>query len=177
MTRLRASDNVKGVLLIVTVGTVFPVVFYLSGYHIWALVGLGFIPFFFGCWALSWLLAGSRNREIWAHLTAQEREQAFEMSRAFGKRMGRWLLPVGFLMMILAMLGFLCASRLHPQGVEGVGDYVLQNQLVVLEAGLAIVVAGVLVFLPAALRQRRAMTDFFGQTEYARRQREAPGQL
>jgi hypothetical protein len=75
MKWVRANDNLKAALLILRIGTISSIAFYLLGLHVWALIGLGIIPFAFGCWGLFVLLSGSRNRELYANMTPNEREQ------------------------------------------------------------------------------------------------------
>jgi hypothetical protein len=152
------------VLVIVSLGLVLAAVFYLFGLHAWAWVGVGFIPFAFVCWGLSWLLAGSRNREIYANLTADERERLTQMARAYGLRMvARGLPVVGLPMLVAYSVGLVLL------GPRGMFDYLLGNQAQVLAAALVLLLVGLCILFPAMIKQRRAMMAFFRQTEYARR--------
>src|SRR5262245_48268944 len=124
MKPVRINDNAKAVLLVLGVGTLCCAVFYLSGFHVFSLIGLAFIPAAFGCWALSVLLAGSRNQELYAKMTANEQERLKGMVKAYARRMALRLLP-GLALIPLAVCW---ASLAHPQGLEGAFDYCVAHR-------------------------------------------------
>jgi hypothetical protein len=163
MKMVRTSENVAGTLLIVALGSIIFTFFYHLGLLVLAWVGLGLIPFCFGCWALSLVLAGPRDREISAHLTASEREQVREMVRAYCRRIALGLVPV----VVLASMTACCLLLAHPGGPDSIFDYLMGNQVQLMGAGLGLVVALVLASLPVGIKQRRAMRDFLLRTEYA----------
>ena len=168
MKVMRASESVALALGIVASGVIPFTAFYLLGLHVWAWVGLGVIPFGFGYWRLSSVLAGYRNREICANLTVSEREQATAMEWAFGRKMALWQ----FGGMGLVLLPVFWVLLTHPGGA-GLFDDLARNQFWLVAVGLALVVALVLVWLPAGIKHRRAMRDFLRETEYAKRTRQA----
>ena len=169
MKWVRANANVLCTLGVLASGIIPFTVFSLLGLHLWAWVGLGMIPFGFGCWGLSLALVGTRDREICANLTVSEREQATAMTRAYGRKMALWL----FSGMAVVMLPVFWVILAHPGGA-GVFDYLVRNQFWLVAAGVALVVALVLVCLPAGMNHRRAMRAFLRETQYARRKGYSP---
>jgi hypothetical protein len=167
----RAGENVACALAIVASGMIPFTVFSLLGLHLWAWVGLGMIPFGFGCWGLSLASASLRDREICANLTESERDQVAEMARAYGRRMARWLFPG---VVLPAVLIAFCVGTAFPPG--GFFDAIERNQVWLVAAGLALVAALALVCLPTGIKQNRAIRNFLSETEYARRQGYSPSQ-
>jgi hypothetical protein len=163
MSVIRTREKAACALAIFASGIVPCAAFAFLGLHVWAWISLGMIPWGFGCWALSGQLAGSREREICAHLTLQEQEQARAMARAYGRRMAFWSLPL----MMLLVSGALLAL---PEGRVDVLGVLVRNQVQLAGVGLALVGVIVLIGLPAGVKQRRAMRDFLHQSEYARGQ-------
>src|SRR5262245_1574890 len=137
MASRRFSDNVKVVLLVISLGAIFSTTFYLLGDYVWAWIGLGFIPFAFGCWGLSWLLQSSHTRDLFRNLTDLEREQLNEMSRALG-----WTLSLRMLV-VLVPVTVIASSGIVHFGPERVFDYLSRNQLLVTAAALVLAVVQV----------------------------------
>ncbi len=159
------NQQLIAILLIVVIGTVCAAGFYALGFEVFALFSLGLIPFAFGCWGLSIILAGSRSREIAANMTTDERLQLNEMARAYGRRIAIPFLPVVVLVMLLGP----SAVLFLPQGPDGFFEYVGGHQWESLAVGSALIVGMVVLSLPAMRKQYRATNDFLMGTEYSRR--------
>jgi len=139
------NDALKAIGIIVGFSLILALSQWSLGNNGMALLCLGLIPFAFVCWGLSWLLAGSRRREIARHFTDAEREQFTRLARSYGRKCGLiFALPVFVLVAI-----FPARSPL---------------------AAVVVCAAATLVGLPFAFRVARPMRDFYGTTEYASQQ-------
>jgi hypothetical protein len=161
------NDKSKAVLLILLFGFVCPLILYVSGLRFLGKVGFGLIPLFVVCWGLSYLMTGSRERELWANVTDEERERLKEMVRAYGRSIPFRIVPV-VAIAIAVQFGLIYFNSNDPWG------YLMQNQLLAAGIMLGAIVVGTLINLPAMIRQRRQINEFLLQTDYARRQRESP---
>jgi hypothetical protein len=166
MKRVQARETSKAVLLILGIGTLSCTFFYLAGFRLWALLSLAFIPLCFGCWATSLLLTGSRNRELYANLTAHEREVLTEIIRAYARRIVLWTLPV----LLLMPLGVVFATFAQPRNPEGMFEYLVEHQGQLAVVGLMVLGGAALLCLPTIIKRRRVVMAFLAQTEYAKRQ-------
>ena len=111
-----------------------------------AVFGLALIPLFFACWGLSYLLAGSRNREIAKNLTEQERETLEDMTGDFGRNVG---------------LFFGCPTAV----LCGLLYYLTNKSWLV--AFVTFVVC-VLVWIPFGWKKRGEINNFLWQTRWAK---------
>lgn len=161
------SDKTKAVLLILAVGTICPVLLYVAGLRLLGTIFIGFIPVAFTCWGLACLLAGSRNREISAHLSDEERERLNEMARAYGRR-------IGFRYALSSVIGMVVLYAILASNTNRSLDDLIQNQLQALGIMVGILVLGALVTLPAGIRQYKRTKKFLLQTDYARRKGYSP---
>jgi hypothetical protein len=164
MKLVSTKDKVGVALFIVGVGILTSIAFYVAGLALWALIGLAFIPFAFGCWALSLLTSSSRLREIRDNLTDEERQRYLKMVSTYAHRITVRTVPL----VVLFLIAVLALCMLQPAGPAGAVDFLVRHQAELALAALVLVVVLVIINLPAMIKEHRAQKAFFAQTEYAK---------
>lgn len=142
------SDLIKFILLVTFTTLIISGCFYMIGYKKMSLISLVLVPcVVLAGLGLSYVVSGSRCREIEKHLTNEERETLKEIARTYGKKMGLLLAaPVGILYCLVYLLFALEKPFLY-----------------ILPAILALVVG----FL-FGTEYRKAIKEFLMKTSYAR---------
>jgi hypothetical protein len=128
---------------------------YATGYRALLYISLSFIPLFFLAWGVSLLLTGKRNREIYRHLTAEEKERFVQMSMNYGKTVGRKGIYIVIPFCIIVLASYVVIGPNY--------------WLVYVALFLLLMLATLIVTTPQRNKQRKEAERFFLSTEYARR--------
>jgi len=111
-----------------------------------AILAIATIPFLFLCWGLSHLLAGRERRDIYRHMSGDERDELSRMSAFFGLKVG-----------VFCVLPITAASM---------ATYQMFGQSWI--AGAIAFTISLVMLMPIAYRMAKPIHQFFFETEYGK---------